>query len=91
MPQGGTLSVATRMDESAVAVDIADDGVGISADLLPRVFDPFVSTKPDGIGLGLVNARAIVEQHQGRIELAPRASGGTRVTIWLPIQEAARG
>jgi signal transduction histidine kinase len=91
MPQGGTLSVATRMDESAVAVDIADDGVGISADLLPRVFDPFVSTKPDGIGLGLVNARAVVEQHQGRIELAPRASGGTRVTIWLPIQESARG
>jgi signal transduction histidine kinase len=50
-----------------------------------RVFDPFVSTKRDGVGLGLVNAKAVIDMHGGLIELAPREPKGTRVTITLPL------
>jgi signal transduction histidine kinase len=49
------------------------------------VFDPFVSTKPDGVGLGLVNAKAVVEAHGGRIALSARAPRGTCASIWLPV------
>ena len=59
---------------------MCDDGTGIAPELAGRVFDPFVSSKRDGVGLGLVNARAVVESHGGRIELAARAPRGTRAT-----------
>jgi len=93
MPSGGALSLATRLsaDRSTVELDVCDDGVGIDPAILPHVFDPFVSTKRDGVGLGLVNARAVVDSHGGRIEIAARAPRGTRVTIALPIRDAAHG
>jgi len=93
MPSGGRLSFAARMstDESTIELDVCDDGTGIDAAILPHVFDPFVSTKRDGVGLGLVNARAVVESHGGQIEIAARAPRGTRVTIALPVRDAAHG
>jgi signal transduction histidine kinase len=93
MPTGGTLLVETRRieGESAIALDVCDDGTGIAPEILGRVFDPFVSTKRDGVGLGLVNARAVVESHGGRIELVPRSPKGTRATLQLPIHEQAHG
>jgi signal transduction histidine kinase len=57
----------------------------VDAATLPNVFDPFVSTKPDGVGLGLVNAKAVVEAHGGRITLARRDPKGTCASIWLPV------
>ena len=53
--------------------------------MVDRVFDPFVSTKPDGVGLGLVNAKAVVEGHGGEIALTPRQPRGTRARIVLPV------
>lgn len=93
MPTGGTLLVATRRidGDAAIALDVCDDGTGIAPELLDRVFDPFVSTKRDGVGLGLVNARAVVESHGGRIELAARSPKGTRATLQLPVPEHAHG
>ncbi len=91
MTTGGTLSVATRRDGWAIALDVCDDGTGIAPDLLERVFEPFVSTKRDGVGLGLVNARAVVESHGGRIEITPRSPKGTRATLRLPIHGQAHG
>ncbi len=93
MPTGGTLLVATHMvdGEAAIALDVCDDGTGIAPEMFDRVFDPFVSTKRDGVGLGLVNARAVVESHGGRIELAARSPKGTRATLRLPILESAHG
>jgi signal transduction histidine kinase len=85
MPNGGTLSIATAHDEAGVSVDIEDDGSGIEASIADRVFDPFVSTKPEGVGLGLVNARAVVDGHRGRITLSPRQPRGTRARIVLPV------
>ena len=83
--------MATRRDGGAIALDVCDDGTGIAPDMLERVFDPFVSTKRDGVGLGLVNARAVVESHGGRIELTARSPKGTRATLRLPIPEQAHG
>jgi signal transduction histidine kinase len=87
---GGSITVVTHSDQDEQTISVADDGVGIDPSVVDRVFDPFVSTKPDGVGLGLVNARAIVESHGGRITLEPRTPHGTLVTIRLP-QRAAHG
>jgi signal transduction histidine kinase len=92
MPTGGGISVSTRLVDSAeLIVEICDDGVGVDPATLPLLFDPFVSTKPDGVGLGLVNARAVVEAHGGRIRLAPRTPKGTCASIWLPVDVNVHG
>ncbi len=91
MTAGGTLRVQTRLDDSTAVIDVCDDGVGVDPAILDRVFDPFVSTKRDGVGLGLVNTKAVVESHGGRVALSPRAPRGTTATIWLPIRESAHG
>jgi signal transduction histidine kinase len=88
MPYGGTLHVATRVDTSDVIIDICDDGIGIDPSVVDRVFDPFVSTKRDGVGLGLVNTKAIIERHGGTIALTPRLPRGTAVHISLPITQS---
>jgi signal transduction histidine kinase len=90
MTDGGTLTlVAVRSDDrSAVMLDVCDDGTGIDPAVADHLFDPFMSTKRDGIGLGLVNTKAIVESHGGSIELSPRAGGGTRARITLPVPSA---
>lgn len=91
MPNGGTLDIHTRATGDHVVLDIEDDGVGIDADILDRVFDPFVSSKPGGVGLGLVNAKAVVESHGGRIAVAPRQPHGTRAIISLPLGPSDHG
>lgn len=89
MPTGGTLTITSRRSEpSAVELAICDDGVGMDAATLARAFDPFVSTKRDGVGLGLVNAKAVVEAHGGRIRLDPRSPRGICATIWLPVLDS---
>jgi signal transduction histidine kinase len=84
MANGGALTITTHAEDGRVVIDIDDEGAGIDPALADRVFDPFVSSKPDGVGLGLVNARAVVEGHGGRITLAPREPRGTRARIILP-------
>jgi signal transduction histidine kinase len=93
MPTGGTLTVSSRRQgHEAVLVEICDDGIGVDPGLIDRVFDPFVSSKRDGVGLGLVNAKAVVEGHGGQIRLTPRAGkNGTCVSIQLPIPSRTEG
>jgi signal transduction histidine kinase len=66
-------------------IRVADDGAGISADLLPRVFEPRFSTTTSGSGLGLAIVRRLVESWGGRIEVESGAGRGTTVTVTLPI------
>lgn len=85
LPTGGRILVATsRGAAGGIEIRICDDGIGVDADVIGRVFDPFVSTKRDGVGLGLVNAKAIIERHGGTIHLAPRQPKGVTVTMTLP-------
>lgn len=86
MPTGGTLRLVTHaLDGGAtVVLEVCDDGTGIDPEIRHRVFDPFVSTKRDGVGLGLVNAKAVVESHGGTIDLTPIEPKGTRARITLP-------
>ena len=81
----GTVRIAARTGENTVVLEIADDGRGIPADLLPTVFDRFAkSSESRGTGLGLAIAKAIVEAHGGRISADSQAGVGTTMTIELP-------
>jgi len=85
MPTGGLLSVTTRRLNDGVEIEVADDGVGVDPALVDRIFDPFVSTKREGVGLGLVNVKAVVDLHGGTIRVSPRPLQGTLVTISIPV------
>ncbi len=65
-------------------LEVADDGPGFPAELLDRIFDPYVSTNQQGSGLGLAIVRKIVEEHGGRIQAENSPEGGAWVRIWLP-------
>jgi signal transduction histidine kinase len=82
---GTIVLTAANSPAGFVTVSVGDSGPGISADLLPRVFEPFVTTRPgEASGLGLAMAREIAERHHGRIEVACPPGGGTVVTVVLP-------
>jgi signal transduction histidine kinase len=89
--QGGQVSVQVEMHGAAVRVSVADDGPGVPADVRRRLFQPGVSTKPGGWGIGLALARRIVEQqHGGRLTYAPGSGGrGSVFAVELPLAPAA--
>jgi signal transduction histidine kinase len=72
-----------------VRIRIADDGPGIPEKARPNIFEPFFTTKPSGFGLGLANARKIVEQHNGTIALGETDGPGTAFVILIPAEETA--
>jgi len=72
-----------------VSVSIQDAGCGIAANLSDRVFDPFVTTKPDGLGIGLSIVKHIVDAHGGRIDVHNSAEGGAIFSFTLPCHAAA--
>lgn len=79
------LTISTvGINDSAVEVMVADTGPGIPADLADRLFKPFVTTKPGGMGIGLAISRSIIEAHGGRLSMAPNAGGGTVFQFTLP-------
>ena len=88
MPQGGNLWVTTQAnsDDATVRVIVRDDGMGIPPDILPRMFEPFLTTKETGrgVGLGLAISRSILERHDGTIEVQSEPGHGTTFTITLP-------
>ena len=87
----GTITLTTRGAEGGVAVEVADDGKGIAPEVLPKIFDPFFSTKEigKGTGLGLSISYKIVEQHGGRIDVESQIGVGTKFTVWLPLKPPA--
>jgi PAS domain S-box-containing protein len=86
MPQGGQLAVITEITHApdGVRITLSDSGAGIPPDVQARLFEPFVSTKEDGMGLGLFISHDIVRQHDGRITIESMPGQGSQFTIWLP-------
>jgi signal transduction histidine kinase len=93
MPKGGTFFISTvalpgRKEDGKevqeVQIIFEDTGNGISKENLPKIFNPFFSTRSDGTGLGLSITKNIVEQHGGRIEVESRVNQGTKFIITLP-------
>jgi two-component system NtrC family sensor kinase len=89
MPHGGNLWVSTRSlpDGKHIELQVRDDGVGIPPEILPRIFDPFTTTKEvgKGVGLGLAVSKGIVERHGGHIEVTSELGVGTTFRIILPL------
>jgi two-component system, NtrC family, sensor kinase len=92
MPQGGNLWVTTKLErkDGAVRIIVRDDGCGIPAEILPRMFEPFLTTKETGrgVGLGLAISRSILERHNGSIEVQSEVGRGTTFTVTLPWDES---
>jgi two-component system, NtrC family, sensor histidine kinase HydH len=83
-PRGGRVEVEISRAESAlVRIVVVDHGPGIRKEVLDRIAKPYFSTKPDGVGLGLTIARAIVQQHGGRLKIESTVGSGTSVAIEL--------
>ncbi|MEJ2719674.1 MAG: ATP-binding protein [bacterium] len=91
MPDGGSLTVNTRArardGRREVVASFADQGKGIAPQDVDRIFDPFFTRSNNGTGLGLSISHTIVENHGGRIDVAPIKDGGTRISVVLPIVE----
>lgn len=84
MDKGGKLCVETSVSGAMARVAVSDTGHGIPADILPRLFDPFFSTKRGSLGLGLAISREIAVRHGGTIEAMSQPGKGTVMTLSLP-------
>jgi PAS domain S-box-containing protein len=85
MPDGGTITVRTRLDGDHVALAISDTGLGMTEDVRRRCLEPFFTTKGDrGTGLGLSMVHGIIRRHEGRIEIETAVGKGTTFVIHLP-------
>jgi two-component system sensor histidine kinase HydH len=92
MDAGGILRVSLgRRDERTVRITVADTGIGIPKEDLPRVFDPYFTTRSSGTGLGLAIVHKIVEAHDGEVHLESDPGQGTTATIILPVQTEVKG
>ena len=81
---GGRIEIVTALMGRSVRLIIGDNGPGFPLDLLPRIFEPYVTTKSRGTGLGLPIVKKIIEEHQGIIEINNAPEGGARIDIRLP-------
>lgn len=91
---GGRVIAATRLETignaAYVTITVTDNGPGFAREVLGRVFDPYVTSKPKGTGLGLAIVKKIVEEHGGRVEADNRPEGGGRVRVSLPVTDGTR-
>ena len=84
-PPAGRVTLATSATPGEVALAVADDGDGISEADRARLFEPFFSTRPQGLGLGLVACRAVAEAQGGSVEFGARPGRGSCFTLRLPL------
>ena len=81
---GGAIRLAARADGNAVALHVEDDGPGVDEAVRGRIFEPLITTREQGNGLGLALVKRVAERHGGSVGHEPRAGGGTRFTLRLP-------
>ena len=89
MPSGGILTISTDLVDNTFLLRISDTGIGIPAELLPKLFEPFVTHgKTHGTGLGMAIAKSVVMAHKGKISVSSVQGSGTTVEIQLPAPSA---
>ncbi len=86
MPGGGEIVLSTRVDGARVALEVKDQGPGVSPEHFDKLFDPFFTTKDTGTGLGLSVAHQIVSQHGGILSAKNNSDRGATFSLFLPIQ-----
>lgn len=84
MPDGGTIQIETNMTDGNAELSIIDSGPGIPTDLQNKIFESFLTDRPDGTGLGLSISKRILRGHRGDIELADSSPGRTCFRFWIP-------
>ena len=87
MPDGGTLTIRSSINDRNVVIAFEDTGVGIPKDNLSRIFDPFYTTKEKGTGLGLAVSQNIIEKLSGSLSVESELNKGSRFVITLPVDE----
>ncbi len=85
MPGGGNLIISAQAGERTVALSVADTGVGISEEVVARLFEPLFTTKAKGLGLGLAVVKMLVEANEGSIEVESEVGKGSTFTVRLPL------
>ena len=90
MPQGGTLNLKVLREDRSLVITIKDTGCGIPKDQLTAIYDPFVTSKAKGAGLGLTLVNQVVSNHHGDIRITSEVQKGTVVIIRLPLDGAVR-
>ncbi|MFH1623684.1 MAG: GAF domain-containing protein [Pseudomonadota bacterium] len=86
MEDGGELEISTMKNGGFIQVKIKDTGCGIEESIRERIFQPFVTTKAKGLGLGLAIVHRVVEEHKGKVEVETQPIMGTAFTINLPLE-----
>jgi PAS domain S-box-containing protein len=92
MPEGGEITIETSHLAAARSVRLAvrDTGSGIAPEILPKIFDPFYTTKPEGTGLGLAISHGIVHDHHGTMDVRSEVGKGSTFTLTFPLEAARR-
>ncbi len=94
MPRGGSITMTTEAVENgddigpSVRISVSDRGTGIAEEKIQGIFEPFYSTKPDGLGLGLAIVSRIIDLHNGKISCHSQVGQGTTFVIVLPLAPA---
>jgi signal transduction histidine kinase len=85
MPKGGELTIQGEARDDYVCLNFIDTGIGMTPEVMAKIFKPFFSTRSGGSGLGLPTTRKIIEAHQGSIEVESAPQHGTKFTVRLPV------
>ncbi|MCL2020659.1 MAG: ATP-binding protein [Betaproteobacteria bacterium] len=85
--EGSEIFIRTKAENGVVLLQIEDNGDGFPAEILPRVFEPYITTKSRGTGLGLPIVKKIIDEHHGEIAISNKVEGGARIVIRLPQAE----
>ncbi|WP_406582041.1 sensor histidine kinase [Bacillus salipaludis] len=87
MNSEGQLIISAKVEQDSVCIQVIDDGSGMPAEVLGKIFDPFYTTKPvgKGTGLGLSVCYGIIEEFGGKIQVDSEESAGTTITVQIPI------
>jgi two-component system, NtrC family, sensor kinase len=86
MPNGGRLSITSDLTDATLRLEIVDTGRGVSEEEAKNIFEPFYTTKEQGLGLGMPYAKKIIEQHGGAITFDSKLNEGTTISVTLPAE-----